>query len=59
VWNEFLPGIVSVGISVCVFLYAWIADLRRIQCLDTLEAAEPNPEIERIGVELSLARDVG
>jgi hypothetical protein len=59
VWNEFLPGIVSVGISVCVFLYAWIADIRRIQRLDTPEAAEFNPEIESVGVELSLARDVG
>jgi hypothetical protein len=37
VWNDLLPGIVSVGISVCVFLYAWVADIHRNQQLETME----------------------
>jgi hypothetical protein len=35
--NDFLPSIVSIGLSLCVFLYAWL-DIRSIQ---RLHAAEP------------------
>jgi hypothetical protein len=35
--NDFLPAIVSVGIVIGVFLFAWISDLRRIQRLNALE----------------------
>jgi hypothetical protein len=43
VWNDFLPGVVSIGFSVCVFLYAWISDIRRIQRLDALKPSELEP----------------
>jgi hypothetical protein len=48
--NDFLPGIVSVGFSVCVFLYAWLADIRRIQRLNAPEPPEMEPlsEIETL-----------
>jgi hypothetical protein len=32
--NDFLPAIVSVGILVGVFLFAWVSDVRRIQRLN-------------------------
>jgi hypothetical protein len=35
--NDFLPAIVSVGILVGVFLFAWISDVRRIQRLNAPE----------------------
>jgi hypothetical protein len=35
--NDFLPAIVSVGIVIGVFLFAWISDVRRIQRLNALE----------------------
>jgi hypothetical protein len=35
--NDFLPAIVSVGILVSVFLFAWISDVRRIQRLNAPE----------------------
>ena len=59
-WNDFLPGIVSVGISVCVFLYAWISDIRRIQRLDSQEPPQIEPlfDIESTCAEpLSMSTD--
>jgi hypothetical protein len=35
--NDFLPAIVSVGILIGVFLFAWISDVRRIQRLNAPE----------------------
>jgi hypothetical protein len=35
--NDFLPAIVSVGIVIGVFLFAWISDVRRIQRRNALE----------------------
>jgi hypothetical protein len=35
--NDFLPAIVSLGIVVGVFLFAWISDVRRIQRLSAPE----------------------
>ena len=29
--NDFLPAIISVGILIGIFLFAWISDVRRIQ----------------------------
>jgi hypothetical protein len=46
VFNDLLPGIVSVGFSVCVFLYAWISDIRQIQRLETMEPPETEPLFE-------------
>jgi hypothetical protein len=43
VFNDLLPGIVSVGLSICVFLYAWISDVRQIQRLETMEPPETEP----------------
>jgi hypothetical protein len=62
VWNDLLPGIMSVGFSVCVFLYAWIADIHRIQRLNTLEPPQIDSlsEAEDAGVEpVFMARDAG
>jgi hypothetical protein len=41
--NDLLPGIVSVGLCVCVFLYAWISDIRQIQRYETMEPPETEP----------------
>jgi hypothetical protein len=35
--NDFLPAIVSLGILVGAFLFAWISDVRRIQRLSAPE----------------------
>jgi|HubBroStandDraft_5_1064220.scaffolds.fasta_scaffold2159600_1 hypothetical protein len=32
--NDFLPAIISVGIVIGSFLFAWISDVRRIQILN-------------------------
>jgi hypothetical protein len=40
VWNHLLPGIVSVGISVCVFLYGWVADLAERQRIENMDPAQ-------------------
>jgi hypothetical protein len=53
VLNDFLPAIVSVGILVGVFLFAWISDVRRIQRLNAPELVQSRvpSEIERYSVE--------
>jgi hypothetical protein len=38
--NDFLPAIISVGILIGVFLFAWISDVRRIQRHNNLELRE-------------------
>ena len=50
--NDLLPGIVSLGFSVCVFLYAWL-DIRRSQRLHPYESSQTDalPEIETIDPE--------
>jgi len=51
--NDFLPAIVSVGILVGVFLFAWISDLRKIQGLNAPELVQTRvpSEIEGESVE--------
>jgi hypothetical protein len=51
--NDFLPAIVSVGILVGVFLFAWISDVRRIQRLNAPELMQTRVlfEIESESVE--------
>jgi hypothetical protein len=51
--NDFLPAIVSVGILVSVFLFAWISDVRRIQRLNAPELMQTRVlfEIESESVE--------
>ena len=51
--NDFLPAIVSVGILVGVFLFAWISDVRRIQRLNAPELVQTrvSSEIESESVE--------
>ena len=53
VLNDFLPAIVSVGILVGVFLFAWISDVRRIQRLNAPELVQSRvpSEIESESVE--------
>jgi hypothetical protein len=38
--NDFLPAIVSLGILVGAFLFAWISDVRRIQRLGAPELGD-------------------
>jgi hypothetical protein len=51
--NDFLPAIVSVGILVGGFLFAWISDVRRIQRLNAPELIQTRVlfEIESESVE--------
>ena len=51
--NDFLPAIVSVGIVIGVFLFAWISDVRRIQRLNAPELMQTRvlSEIESESVE--------
>jgi hypothetical protein len=35
--NDYLPAIVSLGILIGAFLFAWISDVRRIQRLNAPE----------------------
>jgi hypothetical protein len=51
--NDFLPAIVSVGIVVGAFLFAWISDVRRIQRLNAPELMRTRvlSEIESVSVE--------
>jgi hypothetical protein len=51
--NDFLPAIVSAGILVGVFLFAWISDVRRIQRLNAPEPVQTRvpSEIESESVE--------
>jgi hypothetical protein len=53
VLNDFLPAIVSVGILVGVFLFAWISDVRRIQRLNAPELVQSRvpSEIKSYSVE--------
>ena len=44
--NDFLPAIVSLGIVVGAFLFAWISDVRRIQRLSAPEHGERNMVID-------------
>ena len=61
-WNDFLPGIASIGIAACVFLYSWISDMRRMQRLDTLEPPQFEPlfSVDSANLEqLSTPEEVG
>jgi len=51
--NDFLPAIVSVGIVIGVFLFAWISDVRRIQRLNAPELMQTRiiSEIESVSVD--------
>ncbi len=51
--NDFLPAIVSVGIVVGVFLFAWISDVRRIQRLSAPEHGDRNMVIDGQQLEIS------
>jgi hypothetical protein len=44
--NDFLPAIVSLGIVVGAFLFAWISDVRRIQRLNAPEHSDRNMVID-------------
>jgi HAMP domain-containing protein len=44
--NAYLPAIVSLGILVGAFLFAWISDVRRIQRLSTPERDDRNMVID-------------
>jgi hypothetical protein len=60
--NDFLPAVVSVGVLVGVFLFAWISDVCRIQPYNALELARTglSSETESEAVEpLSMTPDLG
>jgi HAMP domain-containing protein len=44
--NAYLPAIVSLGILVGAFLFAWISDVRRIQRLNAPEHSDRNMVID-------------
>ena len=44
--NDFIPAIVSLGILVGAFLFAWISDVRRIQRLSVPEHDDRNMVID-------------
>ncbi|MGA3045681.1 MAG: hypothetical protein ABSD67_03620 [Terracidiphilus sp.] len=47
--NEFIPAIVSIAVLVCVFLFAFIADMRRIRRYKAA-SEQVRPKIESISV---------
>jgi hypothetical protein len=44
--NDYLPAIVSLGILIGAFLFAWISDVRRIQRLNAPEHSDRNLVID-------------
>jgi HAMP domain-containing protein len=44
--NDFLPAIVSLGILLGAFLFAWISDVRRIQRLNASKHGDRNMVID-------------
>jgi hypothetical protein len=44
--NDFLPAIVSLGILLGAFLFAWISDVRRIQRLNAPKHGDRNMVID-------------
>ena len=57
--NDFLPAIISFGILIGFFLFAWISDVRRIQRHNGPEFVRTRaPEIETASIEsLPIATD--